>query len=193
MTYSEARKLRNIYLLTGSLALVSGITILLVTALKMAYGGLACRIDYHQGCLSDDSVLIRAISWIYENGIVVSWPWPWMSGTDLGGTHNPVFSPSGILGLMLIGVSGLLIRNNAARLTRWMGEVRELLTKEEMASSRRLPSSLQSIDVQAGRDSHINQQITNHYNHRPDNPKIPIFAAVIGAIAVIAAALVRNS
>jgi hypothetical protein len=192
MTYPEARKLRNIYLLTGSLAFVSGTTILLVTALKMAYGGVACRIAYHPGCLGDDSLLIGAVSWIYENGIVVSWLWPWMSETDLGGTHNLALSPSGILGVVLIGVFGLLIRN-AARLTRWMAEVRELLTKEEMASSRRLQSSLQSIDVQAGRDSHITQQFTNHYNHRPDNPKTTIFAAVIGAIAVIAAALVRNS
>jgi hypothetical protein len=114
-----------------------------------------------------------------------------MSESGFGG-NNPLLYPSVILGLTFIGVSSLLFKN-AARLKRWIGDVRELWAKEEMAASRRPPSSRQSIEAQAGHDSYIIQQITNHYNHRPDNPKAPIVAAIIGAIAVIAAALLRKS
>jgi len=116
-----------------------------------------------------------------------------MSDTGFGGTFNIPFSPSAILGLVFIGIS-VPSFTNAARLKRWISEVNELLAKEQMAASRRPPSSRQSVgDVQSGRDSHITQQITNHYNHRPDNPKIPIIAAFIAAVATIAAALLRKS
>jgi hypothetical protein len=54
MTFNEARASRRIYLVMGSLAFFLGMLILLVTALKELYG-LACRIAYQPGCLSDDS------------------------------------------------------------------------------------------------------------------------------------------
>jgi hypothetical protein len=188
MTFNEARTSRRTYLVIGSLALVSGTLILLVTLLKgvlFAYLQADGRVP--------NNIITRAILSIYEHGIVVSWLWPWMSETGFEGPSNPLLFPSVILGLAVIGVSAFLFKN-AERLKRWIGEVKELLAKEEMAASRRPPSLRQSIgDVQAGRDSQVIQQITNHYNHRPDNPKVPIIAAIIGAIAVIAAALLRNS
>jgi hypothetical protein len=186
MTFIEARTHRRAYLATGGFALVLGALIPLVTALK----GLYIVADRQGGF---GAYQIEAtVGWIYQNGMIVSWLWPWMSDTGFGGTFN-IFSPSGLLGFTFIGVSAFSF-TNAARLKRWITEVRELLAKEEMAASRRSPSSRQSVgDVQAGRDSHITQQITNHYNHRPDNPKVPIIAAIIGALAVIAAAFLRNS
>jgi hypothetical protein len=182
MTFNEARTSQQTYLVTASVLLVSGISILLVIALKDLFS-----FTHQYGPVLIDQIII----WIYAHVFVVSWLWSLMPETGFGGTPA-VLSPSGILALAFIGSSTLLF-NNAARLRRWIGEVREMLAKEEMAASRRPPSSWQSIDARAGRDSHTTAQITNYYNHRPDNPKNTIIAAIITALAVIAAALLRNS
>ena len=91
--------------------------------------------------------------------------------------------PSIILGIALFVVAYLLFQN-AKKLKTWMDEVRALLAKEDMRASLRPGSSRQSIgDIQAGRDVSVSQEISNYYNHRPDNPKLAIIVAVIGAVA----------
>jgi len=185
MTDDEARTSRRTYLALGSLALVSGIPILLVTLLK----GLYTIADQQSGFGSDR---IKAIVvWIYNNGIFVPWLWPWMSDRGFGGASN-IASPSFFVGAALLGIAVPLF-GNASRLKRWINEVTELLAKKSMAASRRMQSSQQSIgNVQSGRDTNLTQQITNHYNHRLDNPWLPIIVAIIGAAAAIAAALIKS-
>jgi hypothetical protein len=93
-----------------------------------------------------------------------------------------------ILAIALLVVGSLLFKN-AKRLKTWMDEVKALLAKEDMRASLRPGSSRQSIgDIQAGRDVSVSQEITNHYNHRPDDPKLAIIVAIIGAVAVIVSA-----
>jgi hypothetical protein len=191
MTYNEAQTSRNIYVLLSFLAFALGIFILLVTGLKAFWLGFACGAAQHQNCLGNESFFIKPIRSI-KDAPVVSWLWPWISESGFGGTSNPLLFPSTIVAFTLVFV-GYFLRQNAAKLNKWMREVRELLAVEQMANSRRPPQSRQSIgDVHVGRDSNITQQITNHYNHRPDNPKAPIIVTIIGAIATIAAALMRN-
>jgi hypothetical protein len=113
-----------------------------------------------------------------------------MSDSGFGGMSNFPFSPSAILGWVLL-IVGALLGTNARRLKRWIDDLNELLAKEQMAASRRSASQSQSIgDIRSGRDSHVTQQITN-YNHPPDNPKIPIIVAVIGVLGTIIAALLK--
>ena len=182
MTFNEARTYRNTYVVMSILALVLAVLILFVTFLKTLWLGFSCKTQFHQLC--------QAISSIKE--LIVSWLWPWMSESGFGGTSNPLRSPR-LQRHSRFSLSESFLRKNAARLNNWLREVTELLAIEQMADFSRPRQSRQSIgDVQAGRDSHITQQITNYYNHRPDNPKAPIIAAVIGATAAIAAALLRK-
>lgn len=185
MTLDEARASRRTYLAAGSLIFASGALVLFVTALKGLY-----LIAHQQGGLG--SVNIKAIvGWIYEHGIVISWLWPWMSDTGFGGTFNIPLSPSAITGLALLIVAGFLFQN-ATRLKRWIGEVRELLAKEEMAASQRPLSQRQTTSsIVSGKDTTVTQQITNHYNHPPDNPRTPIIVAFIGAAAIVISAVVK--
>jgi len=74
-----------------------------------------------------------------------------------------------------------------------MREVRALLAKENMRDSLKPNSNRQSMgDIQAGRDLSVVQEITNHYNHRPDRPKYTIIVAIIGAVAAIVAAWLKK-
>lgn len=186
MTFDEARTRRFTYLAGGILANIFGVLILIVTDLK----GIQIRIYEKQQ--EGVQIFQPALGWIFENVVVVRWLWPWMSDSGFGGMSNFPFSPSAILGWVLL-IVGTILGTNARRLTRWIDEVNELLAKEQMAASRRSASQWQSIgDVRSGRDSHITQQIANYYNHRrPDNPKIPIIVAVIGVLGTIIAALLK--
>lgn len=117
-----------------------------------------------------------------------------MSDTSLETSITSALSPTGILGLTLVFISATLF-GNWSRLDKWIIEVKELVDKQEMAATRRLPNMRQQqsvSNVSSGGDTSINQQITNHYNHRPDSLKVPIIATVIGAIGIIAAVLVHK-
>ena len=186
MTFDEARASRRTYLTVSASAFIFGTLTLFVTVLKGLY-----LIAYQQGGLGSDAIK-AVVSWIYEHGIVISSLWPWMSDTGFGGTFNFPLSPSAILGLVLLIISATSLKNSA-RLKRWMSDVKELLAKEEMAASRRPPSQRQSVgNIASGGDTHVTQQITNHYNHRPDNPRTLIIVAVIGAIATVIASLLKS-
>jgi hypothetical protein len=179
MTFEEARWTRFAYLVLACLAFVSGVSILFVTAMKIAYAAAEPGGVF--------AVPIRAVtSEFYYNLFIVRWLWPWMSDASFDGPLGILLCPTVIVGLALIAVTRPLL-NNAERLATWMREVKALLAKEGMRASLRSGSSRQSIgDIQAGRNVRISQEITNHYNHRPDNPRSAIIVAVIGAVAAIA-------
>ena len=183
MTFDEARTRRFIYFAGGILAIIFAALFLIVTDLKGIH--LRTYEKQHAG----DEFWQNALGLIFENVVVVRWLWPWMSDSGFGGMSNFPFSPSAILGWVLLIVGGLL-GTNARRLKRWLDDVKELLAKEQMAASRRPASQRQLTgDVHSGRDSHIT--LTNYYNQRPDNPKIPIIIAIIGVVGTIIAALLK--
>ena len=188
MTFDEAKKSRRKSFWLGCFTLVIGLPLLIVSFLKVTY-----NICVQEG--GQPSGLFRDIIFSIYNGIPgILWLWPWMSDTNLDTPVHSAMSMTGIIGLVLVFI-GIASFNNWVRLDRWIAEVKELVSRREMADTHRPPSVRQEQitgNVISGGDSTINQQITNHYNQRPDSPKAPIIVAIIGALAVIAAALLHK-
>lgn len=186
MTYEQARAYRRTYLLLGGGAAIIGLPTLVLSILKIGYefthqpGQPSPTFDPFRGTL-------RGLYGIIPG--TLDWLWPWLSDYgSFGWPYSLALAPTALLGWALIFFAAFC-SGEVIKLTKWISEVKELLHKEQMAASRRPPSPEQSVkNVSAGRDAIIS--LTNHYNHRPDSPKTPIIVAVIGAIAVIIAALI---
>ncbi len=184
MTDDQARAYRRTYVELGASAAIIGIPTLVLSVLKIAYEFI------HQAgqptpLFDPVGGILRLLAGIMPLNSV----WPWLSDYGIFGfPFDLALAPTALLGWVLLFIAAFCLRA-VNKLTRWISEVKELLHKEEMAASRRRFSPKQSVEnVSAGRDATIN--LTNHYNHRPDNPKIPIIVAIIGAIAVVVAALI---
>ena len=189
MTFDDARKSRRRSFWLGCLTLATGFPLLIVSFLKVFYN--ICVQNGGQPL----GLFRNLIFSVYEGFPGISWLWPWMSDTSLESPGSTVMSPTGILGLALTFIGAAFFRN-WTRLDKWIAEVKELVSKKEMADTHRPAGNYQQQttgDVISGGDSNITQQITNHYNQRPDSPKAPIIVALIGAVAVIAAALLHKS
>lgn len=174
---------------------------MLVTFLKSVYDYFEPELATH--FISDPlirifcNIIAVTASGLYNNIFIIRWFWPWMSN---GSINEPfgilalgiLLCPTFIVGVVLLVSASLLIRN-AKQLKTWMHEVKALLVKEDMRASLRPGSGHQSIGtIQAGRDVRINQEIISHYSQRPDNPKLALITAIIGAIAVILAAIIAH-
>lgn len=186
MTYGEAKERRFTYSALFVLTFAFGLPILVTTILK----------SFHVAVQSGSLPFIPfggIVRTFYYNipvvNFVVQQLWPWMSVVRYFIISDILLCPSLVVGEILLIIAFFFLQN-AIRLSAWMQEARELHEKEKMRDSLKPPSSRQSIgNVQAGGDANIKQEITNHYNHRPDNPRTPIVVAFIGAAAAIVAAL----
>ena len=186
MTNDQARAYRWTYGLLGGGAAIIGTPTLVLSVLKIGY-----EFNHQPGqptpIVDPFGGILRVLFGIIPG--TLNWVWPWLSDYGVfGWPFSLVLAPTALLGLVLVFIAAFS-SGEVRKLTKWISEVKELLHKEEMAASRRPPSPKQSVEnVAAGRDAIIN--LNNHYNHRPDNPKTPIVVAVIGAIAVMVAALI---
>lgn len=186
MTFEEARWKRFVYLVLSVLAFIPGLLIFAVTFLKILYALAGASNLFSRPIRGIISLLYYDVPVVRS---AVQWLWPSMSSVGSEEPLEMLFNPTIIAGFALVTVGGFLLQN-AQRLGTWMREVKDLLAKEQMRASLKPPSNRQSTgSIKAGRDVSLNQQITNHYNQRPDNPKYAIIAAIIAAVAAIIAAL----
>ena len=186
MTYAQARVYRRNYVLLGWAAAIVGLPTVTLTVLKVGYEFYQQQPGYTTLPFDPFGGILRILLGIIPGPI--RWIWPWLS--DYGTFEWPlnlVLAPTSLLGWVLIVIAAISL-NQERKLKKWISDVKELFHKEEMLASRRPLPAKQSVgNVYAGHDAIVT--LNNHYNHRPDNPKIPIIVAVIGAIAVIVAAL----
>ena len=152
MTFDQAKRSRRGYFLLGCVTYVAGIPILFVSLLKVVYNICAHQRFFVLGGIQS------IIAAIYD---VPGIPWLWdrMSGTSLETPLASVFSPSGILGLVLVLV-GRASFANWSRLDGWIGEARELDERQEMAATLRRTGPRQAaLAADPGGDTILNPQI----------------------------------
>ena len=185
MTFDQAKKSRRGYFLLGCVTYVAGIPIFLVSLLKVIYNICIHRSFFIFGGIQSIVASIYNIPGI-------PWLWDRMSGTSLETPLASVFSPSGILGLVLIFI-GRASFGNWSRLNGWIGEARELDQRQEMAATLRRTRPRQAAgSMNSDGDTILEQQVESHYSTHPNNPRTTILGAVVGAMAVIAAALLHR-
>lgn len=186
MTFEEAKWKRFVYFALFILSFISGLLVLTVTFLKLLSASASSGNLFSRPIRGVVSLLYYDIPVVRS---AVQWLWPSMSSVGSEEPLEMLLNPTIVAGCALVTVGGFLLQN-AQRLGTWMREVKELLAKEQMRDSLKPPSNRQSTgNIKAGGDVSLSQQITNHYNHRPDNPKYAMIAAVIAALAAIIAAL----
>lgn len=186
MTNDQARAYRRNYVLLGGGAAIIGLPTLALSVLKIGYQ-FNHQVGQPAPLFDPIGGILRVLLAIMPSAL--NWVWPWLSDYGIfGWPLSLALALTALLGWALIIIAAFC-SGEVRKLTKWISEVKELLHKEEMAASRRPSSPKQSVEnVFAGHDAIIN--LNNHYNHRPDNPKTPIIVGIIGAIAMVVAALI---